>query len=274
MNVSRCVRAAENALKSYRQVICTSCGAATLSGSEFTFCSNCESVVGAESRSLESGDPSLFSLLNSIRTAVGKGDFESAGIVYDQLLKEKQSPQLLYASGLMQLEHSNYVVSQIRYDGDGFMEHNSELRVKGSLLVSDAKRLIAKSRSMSEKEAKEAPSAYVFYRMFLCDLKMGDLRSAGNCIAKIAEIEKDGAITSYARAVLDIQAGLYREADKELETLLKIQNPPANTFYYAAFNEFKLGDMRGTETLARASGGLIEESKRVNLLGALKEVES
>ena len=273
MNISRLVGIADGALKSYRPVICASCGSETLTGSDITFCSNCESVVGAESRSLESGDPSLFSSLNAIRTSVAKGDFEAAGAVYDQLLKDKPSPQLLYAFGMMKIEHSNHVVSQIRYDGDGFMEHNAELRIRGSLLISDAKRLIAKCISLSTKEAAEASSVYVLYRMFLCDLKMNDLRSAGVRLARIQDLDKDGLVGTYARVVLDSNAGLNGDAGKGLETLFKSKNPPVNAFYYAAFNTFKLGDSKGAERLAVRAGNLLDDSKRARFLKEIEQSE-
>jgi hypothetical protein len=274
MNISWLVGIADNALKSYRPVVCASCGSETLTGSDITFCSNCESVVSAESQSLESGDPSLFSSLNSIRTAVAKGDFEAAASVYDQLLKDRPSPQLLYAFGMMKIEHSNHMVSQIRYDGEGFMEHNAELRAQGSLLVSDAKRLISKCISFSAKESADAPSAYVLYRMFLCDLKMNDLRSAGVRLARIQDLEKDGPVGAYAKVVLDSNAGLNGDAAKELERLFKSKTPPANAFYYAAFNAFKLGDPKGAERLAVRAGNLVDDLKRARLLQEIDQAST
>lgn len=274
MNVSECVRAANTALQSYRLVRCGVCGVDTLSGGSVDFCSNCESVVGAESRAMESGNPAISQSLSAIRAGVLRNDFEAASAAYDLLLKDRQSPQLLYAKGILYIEYSNFTVSQIRYDGEGFMERNAELRAKGSLLVSEAKRLISKSLSMSEKEAGEAPSAHAFYRMFLCDLKMGDLRDASERAGRIAELDKGGVVAAYAKIVLDVNGKLYKEAEKELEKLVRMKNPPANAFYYAAFNAFKLGDRKGAERIISSSGGLIEDVKRSNVLDAIREADS
>lgn len=274
MNVSECVRVAQAASRSYRQVVCEFCGAETLTGGGVVFCSSCESIVGSEAKELESTNPNLFSSLSSIRTSLQKGDYEGASAIYDQLMKDRQSAQLLYAKGIMYIEYSNQAVSQIRYDGEGFMERNAELRVKGSLLISEAKRLIAKSLSISEKESKEAPNVYTFYRMFLCELKMRNLRAASDYVNKMAELDKVGVVSSYSKIVLHTYAESYKEAEKEIEKVVRMKSPPANVFYYASFAAFKMGDYRGVERLVKACGGLIEEEKKANMLNVLKDVES
>jgi hypothetical protein len=271
MGISNWIAIAQRDAKSYRTAICEACGAETLTGDGIAFCSNCESVVGSDSKTVEGTNPALFSSVGSIRTAVSNNDFEAAAAIYDRLLKDRQSPQLLYAKGIMQIEHSNYVVSQIGYGGEGFMERNSELREMGARLVSDGKRLVARSLSVSESEARDAPSVYAFYRMFLCALKMHNLRAARSYSGRIAELEKEGAVSLYAKVVLYVYGGLYREAGRELDRLAKMKNPPANAFYYAAFVAFKTGDRGGAERLLKVSGGLIEERKRANMLQAIKE---
>ncbi|MDE1865288.1 MAG: hypothetical protein KGH94_01455 [Candidatus Micrarchaeota archaeon] len=274
MNVNSCVKAAGSALKSYRPLICEFCGAETLSGGGMAFCSNCESIVESESKTLEGTNPSLFGALASIRTAIARSDFDAAGVGYDGLLVMKQTPGLLYAKGIMSISHSNHVVSQIRYDGDGFMEGNSELRAKGSLILSEAKRLIAKSRAMSEKEAMGVQSPRLLYNLFLCDLKVGDLRAASDRLAGITGLEKDGALAIYSAIVLDTFAGRHHEAERSLERIFGLESPPANSFYYAAFNSFKLGDRAGASKILSSSGSLIEDSKRENLLSAMKLEDS
>jgi hypothetical protein len=271
MNVSGWVKAAGKALQKYRPVTCEFCGAETLSGGSVTFCSNCESIVGTESKTMESSNPALSSAIVSIRSAVLKNDFESASAAYDELLMVRQSPQLLYARGLMLTEYSNYTVSQISYDGEGFMERNSELRRKGSLLISEAKRLIAKSLSMSEKDANEAPTAYVFYRMFLCSLKMNDLRAANDTLGRISKLANDDTVAAYARIAFDTYVGRNKEAERGLDRLLKTGNAPANAFYYAAFNAFKLGDHKGAEHILVEAGDLIDGSRKVNLLQSIRQ---
>ena len=142
----------------------------------------------------------------------------------------------------MCIEHSNYIISQIRYDGEGFMEPNAELRRQGALLISEGKKLIAKAIGLSEAESKDAPSVYCFYRMLLCAIKINNLKAAGEYLKRIVELDKKGAIAPYAKIVLDTNGGLYNEAGKALENLAKTKSPPANAFYYAAFIAFKTGD--------------------------------
>ena len=110
--------------------------------------------------------------------------------------------------------------------------------------------------------------------MFLCDLKMGDLRAASERAGRIAELDKGGVVAAYAKIVLDVNGKLYKEAEKELEKLVRMKNPPANAFYYAAFNAFKLGDRKGAERIISSSGGLIEDVKRSNVLDAIREADS
>ena len=54
----------------------------------------------------------------------------------------------------MRIEHSNYVVLQVDYSGEGFMEHNAELKEESARLVSEGKRLIAKALNISQAEAE------------------------------------------------------------------------------------------------------------------------
>jgi hypothetical protein len=271
MKVSDWVSIAQREAGSYRHVVCEFCGAETLAAGPVGFCSNCESVVGSRSKTVEGSNPALFSLLGSLRTALLKNDFETAEAIYDQLLKDRSRSQLLYAKGLMEIQHSNYLVSQIGYAQGSRMERNSELREKSALLFSEGKKLIAKSRSVSEAEAKGVPSAYASYRIFLCDLKMGDLGAASWQLKRIVELDQEGTVGSYAKIVLNVCGDMYREAELELEHALRTKNPPANAFYYAAFVAFKKGDPKGAERILGASGGLIEEQKKANLLGTIKE---
>ena len=70
MNVSECVRAAQHGVAELQAGPSAAfCGAETLSGGSVDFCSNCESVVGAESRAMESGNPALSHLFRLIRAA-------------------------------------------------------------------------------------------------------------------------------------------------------------------------------------------------------------
>lgn len=274
MGVSRWIGIAKRDVKSYRHFVCEFCGAETLTGGAPALCSNCESVVGSEIKSMQGSNPELLSQIESLRTAVLRGDFDVAAAVYDQMMKDRQSPQLLYARGLMCIEHSNYVVSQIDYSGEGFMEQNAELKEKSAKLVSEGKKLIAKALSVSEMEMKEAPSAYGFYRMFLCALKINNLRAASAYLKEITKLDKAGTLASYAKIVLDTQGGLYGDAERELGRLAKAKSPPANAFYYATFVAFKRGDHSGARHLIRVAGGLIEEPKKGYILAAMGEAES
>ena len=270
MRISEWVAIARRGAKSWRTVVCESCGAETLTGGGMAFCSNCESIVGSEAKTVGQ-DPALFVSVGAIRAAVLRKDFESAAEIYDQMMKGRRSPQLLYAKGIMYVEFSNYVISKVSYDGNG-MSRNVELRERGAMLASESKKLIAESLGISEKEAKDVPDAHIFYRMFLCALKLGDLRAAREYSGRISWFDKDGTIASYAKIVLNVQGGLYKEAEMGLDKLVKTKAmiPTANAFYYAALVAFKTGDKRGAERLINASEGLIEGQKRTNILEAIK----
>ena len=88
----RWIGIAKRDVKSYRHVICEFCGAETLTGETPAFCSNCESVVGSEIKSMQGANPELLSQIESLRTAVLKKDFEAAATIYDQLIKGPPEP--------------------------------------------------------------------------------------------------------------------------------------------------------------------------------------
>jgi hypothetical protein len=250
--------------------MCEYCGAETLSADPVSFCSNCESVVGSESKAVDSLNPALADCLNRIRSSTLKNDFEAASAAYNELAATRPSPQLFYARGIMLIEYSNYVTAQIRYGGDGFTEQNSQLRAKASLLFSEAKGSIAKSLGSSRRELTDAPSTYLLYRLLLCDLKINNLRAARERLEMMEALNSKGIVTAYSKLVLQTYTGMYKEAEKEIAKMLKLRNPPANAFYYAAFNAFKLGDRRVAERILWHSGSLIEDLRKVKLVEALR----
>ena len=66
MGTSRWVKIAECDAGGYRHVICEFCGAETLTGGAPAFCSNCESVVGSEAKTLHGANPALLSRIESL----------------------------------------------------------------------------------------------------------------------------------------------------------------------------------------------------------------
>jgi hypothetical protein len=261
------MRIARDALKMYRPLVCEFCGEETQSGTDLSLCSNCESVVGTDRATLKVADPHLLESLESISAAVRDRDFASASSVYDALISERGRAQLVYAKGVMLIEQSNYETSQISYTRGGVMEENSAHRRKSLLLISDAKKHIAKALHAMEGAAAEgADDPRVWYSMLLCELKMGNLRGALRCAGQIAG-STDKMLADYSNMILLQGAGDFRGAMAAAELILGQKTPPVNALYYAAFGKLKAGKPNEALAMLDASRGLIN-NRRVEALAA------
>ena len=135
MRISEFLRVAQTVRGSYRALTCEFCGAETMSGTGIAFCSNCESLINTDRKNIASRDPQLLLALEAIRGNVIEGRFEEASLLYDQLIAQRPSGQLLYAKGVMLMEYSNYIISQISYSRAGLWMQIPSLGI-GAMLLS------------------------------------------------------------------------------------------------------------------------------------------
>ena len=94
-------------------------------------CSNCESIINNDRKSLLGTNPELVGDLDTIRKGIANNDFESVVSVYDRMRSENEGPSLMYAEALAYIAYSNHEISLISYDRKGFMEENSAPGTRG-----------------------------------------------------------------------------------------------------------------------------------------------
>jgi hypothetical protein len=259
-------RRLDSAKSSYKTIFCEFCGEETLSGTEKSYCSNCESVVASEKHELASKNPMLVESLDKIRSATAAGDFDTVLNLYAELTKASQSPQLLYCHGLAYVEYSNLLISKIRYDLNGFMESNARARDYGFKMLSEAKRLFAKSAYHSESAALSGnKSADLAYNLILCLLRIGELRRAKRVCD---ELESANEHADYSKMLLYITSAEYQSAAVIAERIAKAENPPINIFYYIAFLNFKTRKPNPLKMLSMLKG-VIDPAKLNHLAEAI-----
>ena len=260
MELSEYQRLVESAKSSYTTLICGYCGEETLSRSARSFCSNCESIIGTGRSELASRNPQLVDSLDKIRSASASGDFDTVLYAYTELEKTSTAPQMLYCHGLAYVEYSNMFVSKIRYDLKGFMEQNARARDNGFKMLSEAKRLFAKSAYHSESASLEGnTSSDLIYNRFLCLLRIGELRRAKQAIDELATANEH-ALADYANLLLHIASSEYRAAAPLADKIARSENSPMNAFYYVAFLRFKAGKS-GTPKMLSMLDGVIDPVK-------------
>ena len=247
-------RLVEKAKSSYATLICGYCGEETLSGSAKSFCSNCESIIDMGRPELASRNPQLAESLDKIRSATASGEFDDVLYTYTELEKTSRAPQMLYCHGLAYVEYSNMFVSKIRYDLNGFMESNARARDNGFKMLSEAKRLFAKSAYHSESASSEGnASPDLIYNRFLCLLRIGELRRAKQASGELAAANEH-ALADYANLLLYLASTEYRDAAQLADRIARSENPPMNVFYYVAFLRFKTGKSGSMEMLSMLDG--------------------
>lgn len=261
-------KAINRAKRDYRALICEACGEETLSAPGFSVCSNCECIISADRISLQGSAPSLLAALDKIRACIGSSDFDGAVAVYDALISERKSPQLIYAKGVMQIEHSNYETSKISYDGKGFMEENIERRNKSLALISDAKKQLAKSIYMLKNTVRQEGSdnTKLLYNLLLGEIKMGNMRGAKECL-DIVTAKGDDSMVQYCKLLIYQADGNYASVGKIAKLMMAMPNPPVTVMFYAAFARLKSGNFSGSTFTDLA--GLVPQKKIDAIMSSL-----
>ena len=254
MELSEYQRLVERSKSSYTTLVCGYCGEETLCASARSLCSNCESIISTGRTDLVSRNPQLAESLDKIRSATASGDFDTVLYAYTELEKISPVPQMLYCHGLAYVEYSNMFISRIRYDLNGFMESNARARDNGFKMLSEAKRLFAKSAYHSESASLEGnTSPDLIYNRFLCLLRLGELRRAKTAIDELTAANEH-ALADYANLLLHIASAEYNDAAVLADRVAKSENPPINISYYIAFLRFKTGKSNSLKMLSMLDG--------------------
>ncbi len=241
--------------RSYRPMVCQFCGEETLSGGDSSFCSNCESQIWTDRKTLEANGRQLMEGLDAIRASLAGEDFDSAGAAYDAIIAGNKDPRLLYAKGIMLIRQSNSEVGKIAYNREGFMDENIAHRDRGARLASEAKRLIAKSLYASRAESAASPSPGLWYNILLCELRMNNPRGALGALDRL-KASKAQALADYSELLVAQESGDYKGGLGLASRIVESGNPPVNALYYLSFNLFKLGRAAEAGALLKAIEGL------------------
>lgn len=270
MNIRKYMKLLKAVEKSGGMLVCTSCGAETLSAGGMSVCSNCESLVHTTRKSLSSSNPDLLNSLDAINKSLSDGDFDSAIATYDGM--ESEDPSLLYAEALVYIRYSNHEISSISYGRKGFMEENAVHRSKASRLVSMSKLLVTKAISMANKEIESGSKPLdMVYTLFLLQTKLGQLRSAGSTLQELGGMG-NAYVQEYANLVFSTSAKKYDEALKRAETMMAANHLPLNAFYYASFALFKKGMLRESAVLLGELQHMMNSTNVETLLEEIKRL--
>ena len=248
MNVAKGMKLLANVERSGTKLICTYCGVETLSIGDIGICSNCESMISTDRKSLMGTYPELVGHLDDIRKSMGNNDFESAMSIYDKMTSGSEDPSLLYAEALACIGYSNYEISRISYDRKGFMEENSVHRKKGSELASKAKMLMAKAvRLATDDIGKGSASTGLVYALFLLQVKLGAMKGAGYMLHELSRT--GGLVPGYADLVFNSSMRRYDDVIGHADAMSAGNQLPLNAFYYVAFAMFKKGEITDSAKL-------------------------
>jgi pentatricopeptide repeat protein len=268
MDAAKSMRLLKVIERSGAKLICTCCGVETLSVGNIGICSNCESMIDTDRKSLLSSNPELVGNLDAIRKAIANNDFESALSIYGRMRSEGEEPSLLYAEALACIGYSNRETSRISYDRKGFMEENASFRKKGSELASKAKLLMEKAiRLATDDIDKGNASMDIMYTLFLLQAKLGAMKGAYYMLHELDRVK--GYTSEYANLVFNASMGRYNDVIKHADVMATGNQLPLNAFYYIAFALFKKG--RITDSM-KLLGELQQLTANPNVGLLLKEI--
>ncbi|MCL4373447.1 MAG: hypothetical protein M1360_00155 [Candidatus Marsarchaeota archaeon] len=243
---------------------CNYCGAENSFFGGIAICTNCESMTSTSQQS-SAGHASA---IRSIRAHNKNKEYEESIKAYDVLFGLEKDPMLLYAEALTYIEYSNYEVSRIRYDREGFMEENSMLNHHASELSAKAKLLLAKCASMISGSAVAGDAKAAAYHLFLAHLKFGDISAARVSIEGIKKLN-DSMLYEYASMLLDSETGNFKSVLMHSEKLLKANWEPHIALYYSAYALFKLGRIKDSKAIVASIRNAIKSENAVHLMEAI-----
>ncbi len=240
-------------------LFCRYCGNETVAVGSKGVCSNCEMPVEQNQKAFSERNAEIFQTAKSIKSAVGKGDFDSAVKVYEEAFAKYRDPGMLYAESLVKIKQSNAAIAQIRYDRKGFMEENTAYRNSGAKLVSEAKLLLFKAISACNAAMAAGPTPGNAYLLFLCYSKIGNARASSNAIGLI---EKAGNtyLSMYARMAYDSTVRDYKALERDSEAMLNSENFSVNALFYLALAALRNGNEKYAKSIMEGAKGFVGSS--------------
>ena len=239
-----------SALKIARPLMCAYCGTETPAIGGAAVCSNCECIAYMDREALQAKDPQLFSDLQEMNSRLGSSDYSGAVSVYDRMISTHKDPSYLYAKALVCIKHSNYGISNIRYDRVGFMEENTALRDAARDLELAAKQFLNSAVAAAAPDMElDKPPLGSSYAAFLSHIKLSDLRAAKYAMECINRVDS-GYVGEYAQMVLESNLKRPDSAIRHAEALARPERFSINAFFYLAMALYDKGRYREAKSLA------------------------
>ncbi|MGI0100866.1 MAG: hypothetical protein ACREBH_04090 [Candidatus Micrarchaeaceae archaeon] len=265
MNVGSCIKRLHDIEAQARALMCEYCGTETLGMGDMCMCSNCESMVLTDRSTLQAKDAVLLDSLDSISKLIGDSSYKEAMEIYDKMIAERNEPSLMYAAAVALFRYSNYEIMQINYMSKGFMDENAIHRSNASKLISSAKKLLAKSISIANKEiAGGIAPLNLLYNRFLSQVKMGNSKGAKESLDALIKSNNE-YVSTYSSMLFESYIGRYGNVVEIADKLTTEKSFSVNAFYYIGLALFKTRDAGGAKKILYA----LRESLKSDSLDAL-----
>ncbi len=257
-------------LGSVQRTMCCYCGNENVASGDYWICFHCESVNRATLLSMKLNDQGLVSTLLEVNRYLLGNEYLNAINEYQKLVARYNEPEMLYNTGLIYMQYSNYQVSLIRYDRKGFMEENSLYREEASALASKAKLILNKASAMCQAKIKEnGRNEFIDHTIFMINIKLGRLKSAIVALDS-QENHNNEFLVNYEHMVLSAETKDYAATASYATKLLQKGMFSANAFYYIAWALFKTGRSKEALELLSALG---KELQGGNVLALAQEIQ-
>jgi hypothetical protein len=229
----------ESAAKSGTHIICTYCGAETLSVGELVICSNCENMMEYNASAADRSYAGNFTNVQRIKDLVAAKDFKSAVRVWEEIEWAEPEPQMLYAEALFYISYSNYEASLVDYGLAGFMEGNIAHREESLRLYSIAKAKLNSGISSIESEMSGGVSSLPLdYAAFLMHMKLDNLGAAKKYLEDMKGYG-DSYVYQYALMVFSAATKDYKKVVDCAMGLCTRERFSMGAVYYLAWGLFK-----------------------------------
>lgn len=238
----------ESASRFGEPLMCLYCGAETLTLAGTGACMVCEARLIYKRRQIAGLYGELRNSLEEINSAILKSDYDTVLKEYAQILLRHKEPGFLYANALANVKFSNYKLSQIRYDREGFMEENIVLRNDAAKLIADAKLLLIKALDSMDLENQSADQLYL---RFLCHVKLGSNRAASASVLSQLKAAGNQMLAAYATLVFEAELGNYDAVIRTAESLMGKDRLWINALFYVAYAMFKKQRIEESRSLAK-----------------------
>ncbi len=252
-----------------KHLMCSYCGAITISSGGTEFCSNCELTVKDTKTKLISLNHTLITSLDTINGFYKNNKFSDADDLYLNILKDTDDPLFLYTYAIFLIKYSNFKLSKVSYDKEGFMEDNANYRTASWKIYGNARMFLYNCIERIEKNQEIHPLQKRF-AVFLSMMKLGNIRSASIELEKIKGIE-NGQTYNYAKIILDSAIKNYDQIIIGSENFLSNTPYPQNVIYYLAFALFKNGKIRESIKLSQFMNKNYPNLKYIELIKTIEK---